>query len=228
MVDITDLEKAVLVMDRQQNSEDFEGWEKVSEAHLVAAGKKLGIEYIYTGNITNVSHSPSVSGLWRAEFGFTIKAISVESGRIYVTESFSVNSDKGIGGRLGGKDSKQEAFNAALGNVGEPVKKFIDRYFPVEVKLFKVKETDPKKGFPRVVVISGGISIGLRKEQELNVSLKEISDDGSIYRDKIGEIRIIEIEANFATCKVLKGAEDIHKALAENKDKIFVQSRTYD
>jgi|GEM_PF-6536309 len=227
MVDITDMEKVLMVIRRQQIKEISGGWKDVTEAQLVEAGKQLGIEYIFAGTITNVSTSPSVSGLWRAEFGFAVKAISVESGRIYVTETFSVNSDKGIGGRLAGKDSKKEALNAALENANEPVKKFIDKYFPTEVKIFKEKDFD-KKGIPKFLVINGGLSNGLRVDQEMDVVIKETDEYGAIYWNKIGEIKIGEIEASFSTCKIRKGGEDIHKAMAEQKDKLLARSKAYD
>jgi hypothetical protein len=227
MVDITDMEKVLMVIRRQQIKEIAGGWKDVTEAQLVEVGKQLGIEYIFAGTITNVSTSPSVSGLWRAEFGFTVKAISVESGRIYVTESFSVNGDKGIGGRLAGKDSKKEALNAALAHAGEPVKKFKDRYFPTEAKVFMEKDID-KRGIPKVLVINGGLSIGLRGGQEMDVVLKETDETGVIYWNKIGEIEIKEINATFSTCKIRKGGEDIHKAIAEQKDKLLARSKAYD
>lgn len=227
MVDITDMEKVLMVIRRQQIKEITGGWNDVTEAQLVEAGKQLGIEFIFAGTITNVSTSPSVSGLWRAEFGFAVKAISVESGRIYVTETFSVNSDKGIGGRLGGKDSNREALNAALENANEPVRKFIDKYFPTEVKVFKEKDFD-KKGIPKILVINGGLSNGLRVGQEMDIVIKEVDNNGAIYWNKIGEVKIEEIEASFSTCKIRKGGEEIHKAMAEQKDKLLARSKAYD
>ncbi len=224
MVDYTDLEKTMnIAKDQTQNSQDYERWENDRVAHLVKAGKRLGIEYIFTGNITNVSTPILVTGNYGAEFGFTIKAISVETGRLYVTESFTANLE---GLSKLGKASKKEALNAALQNVNEPVSKFIDKYFPVEVKFYKVRATDNKQ-LPKVVVIRGGLSNGLRNGQELDVVIKEKDEDGVIYRNKIGELEIIEIEANFATCKVKKGADDIQKAI-EKKENIFVQSRAYE
>jgi TolB-like protein len=225
MVDFTDLEKSLGVIKHQdENSQDYSKWENEKLAHLVTAGKRLGIEFIFTGNITNVSTPILVTGNYGAEFGFTIKAISVESGRLYVTESFAVNLS-GVG-KIG-KASKKEALNAALQNVNEPVMKFIDRYFPVEARFYKIRESD-KKGMPKLVVISSGLSSGLRNKQVLDVVIKEIDAQGATYRNKIGEVEIIEIEANFATCKVKKGADEILKANSEQKDHLFVQSKAYD
>lgn len=224
MVDRTDLEKVLDIKnDQRQNKQEYEGWENVSEAHLVEAGKQLGVEYIFAGNISNVSVSPSVSGLFRSEFGFTIKVIAVETSKIYVTESFSVNSDKGMIGRLGGKDSKREALNAALQNVVEPVQEFIDKYFPIEVKFFKEKELD-RKGLPKSIIIEGGLTQGLRNGQELDLMIVE---KASTFKDKIGEVRITGIDADYATCKVLKGEKDLGEAIRNNPEKIIAQSQAY-
>ncbi|MEO1516809.1 MAG: hypothetical protein AAFV95_17440 [Bacteroidota bacterium] len=235
MVDFTDVNATLKVL-LAQNPENplYESWgdASVSESHLVEAGKRLGIEYIFVGNISNVSVSIAVSGLYRAEFGFTLKVISVASGRIYVTESFAVSSDKRMIDRFGGKDSKREALNAALQNVNEPISIFLDKYFPIEARFFKIKKSS-RKGVPTVVVIKGGLTNGLRNKQKLDVVLKEniSSDDGegniTTYRDKIAEIRIMEIESNFATCKVLKGGEEIKNAFEKEKEKMFAQSQSY-
>lgn len=224
VVDRTDLEKVLEIKrDQDQNKQEYEGWENISDAHLVEAGKQLGVEYIFAGNISNVSTPPSVSGLFRAEFGFTIKVISVETSKIYVTESFSVNSDKNAFDRLGGKDSKREALNAALQNAIEPVQEFIDKYFPIQVSFLKVDETD-RKGLPKTIIIKGGLAQGLREGQEMNIMLK---DEGTTFMDKIGEVRITEIRAEYATCKVLKGEKEIDEVARNKPEKIIVQSQAY-
>lgn len=224
MVDRTDLEKVLNIKKSQdENKQEYEGWENVSEAHLVEAGKQLGVEYIFTGDISNVSTSPSVTGLFRAEFGFTIKVISVETSKIYVTESFSVNSDKGVIGRLAGKDSKKEALNAALQNMVEPIQEFIDKYFPIQVPFFKEKETD-RKGLPKSIIIEGGLSRGLRNGQEMDVM---VAAQGTAFKDKIGEVRIVDIEANYATCKILNGEKEIGDTIRSTPEKIIVQSQAY-
>ncbi|HMQ48852.1 MAG TPA: hypothetical protein PKA00_03310 [Saprospiraceae bacterium] len=206
MVERLDLEKVIAIRrDQDNNEQEYAYWKKLPESHLIEAGRQLGVEYIFTGNISNVAADPSVSGGYVGEFGFTIKAISVETGKLYVSESFRAASEKLIG-----TNSKQEALEKALEKVSDPVKEFVDRYFPIEVPLFKVKEVS-KKGIPEIIIFRGGLSNGLRKDQQLDVVITVPGDKD--YRDKIGEVKIVEIASKFCTCKVVDGGEAILKAI---------------
>lgn len=221
MVERINLEK-VLEIKREQdeNEQEYMYWKKITDGqlnHLVKAGRQLGVEYIFTGNISNVETPFLVSGGYGGEFGFTIKVISVETSKLYVTESFNVGTDK-----LLGKSSQKEALNAALENLIEPVKKFIDKNFPLEIPFFKAGIPN-RKGLIKTIIIKGGILNGLREGQTLDIAL---IGEGS-YREKIGEVKIIEPEQEYSSCKIIKGASEITKHIKENKELIIAKTRAY-
>ena len=221
MVDRMDLEK-VLKIKKDQNKKykgEFREWKKISQSHLVKAGRQLGVEYIFTGNISNVSTPITITGNYSGSFGFTIKAISVETGKLYQTQDFTVKSKKVLG-----YDSKSEALNAALKEVVKPVQEFIDKYFPIEVPFYKVKDIT-RKGLPKTIIIAGGLSNGLRNGQDLDIAiLDEIESD---YREKIGTVKIIEIESKYATCKIKSGASKINSQIQKDKTKIIAKSQAF-
>ncbi|MCB9276602.1 MAG: hypothetical protein H6564_21400 [Lewinellaceae bacterium] len=220
MVERIDLEKVIdIKRDQDENDQEYIYWSKVSDSHLIKAGRMLGVEYIFTGNISNVATPIVLSGGYSGEFGFTIKVISVETGKIYVTEDFSESTDQIIG-----KNSKKEALNAALDKLVEPVQEFIDKYFPLRIPFYRVQETN-NKGYPKSLIIRGGLSNGLRVGQELDMALKGDKEDG--FMDKIGEVEIVEISANYSTCKVLKGAENIGLNIANNPDRVIANTKSY-
>ncbi len=227
MVERLDLEKVLGIRQEKENDmkSEYEGWNGITDSKLVEVGKLLGIQYIFTGNLLSASSSITISGSYSAELSFTTKVISVESGKIYVTESFKIVSWKNPIAQNIGKNSTSEAFNAALVNAGEPIKQFIDKYFPLRVPFYKVKETN-KQQEPTAIVIKGGISIGLRVGQYLDIVEKDTDPENPSYWDKIGEAKIIAIEGEYATCKIIKDGEII-KARISEQAKIFAQSRAY-
>lgn len=219
MVERIDMEKVLNITKKQEEySQEHEYWENIPDNHLVEAGRQLGVEFIFTGNISNVATSINISGSYTGEFGFTIKVISVETGKIYVTGSFNEGTGKILGG-----NSKREALNAALEKVIEPVQVFIDKNFPLEVPFLKIGETN-KKNLPKTIIIQGGITNGLRQGQRLDIRLRGEGD----YLDKIGEVEIIEPSANYSICKVIKGADKIAEHALRDKKRIIVKTIAYE
>ncbi|MEQ8704480.1 MAG: hypothetical protein RIC19_11200 [Phaeodactylibacter sp.] len=235
VVDRLDFEKIIDIQEGQMDNmtKNHSFWQKVSDSHLVKAGRILGVEYIFTGNIANVATPITVTGGYGGEIGFTIKVISVETGKIFAAEDFNVKSKDLIG-----KNSAKEAVNAVLQNLGEEVKEFVDTYFPVRVLWKSVVERD-RKGGPKVIALQGGLSSGLRKGQILDIvkiDKDEFGDKSSLDLvqiselrsfEKIGEVKIVEVFSRQVNCKVLDGEKKIEAILNDENFILIGQSRGY-
>ena len=234
MVDRLDMEKLLRIQLHQREDEQkYSFWKDVSESHLIETGKMLGVEYIFTGNISNVATPHLLSGGFGGEIAFTIKVISVETGKIFATATC-----RGATEKLIGKASKREAINAALDNSAEPVKEFLDKYFPARV-FVKNLGTLNRRGIPKYLTIKGGSSQGFRDGQNLDIMQIKKSEilKGSFnfttiaYLDsysKIGEVKITEIFTEQSNCKIVDGVKEILHKMSDDSDYILIaQSKGY-
>lgn len=234
MVDRLDIEKLLSIqLDQRKNEQRYNFWQNVSESHLIETGKMLGVEYIFTGNISNVATPYLISGGFGGEIAFTTKVISVETGKIFATTTC-----KGATEKLLGKNSKREAINAALDNSAKPVKEFLDKYFPARVFVKNLGELN-RKGVPKELTIKGGLSQGFRDGQNLDIMqikkseiLKENFDFTTIASSdsysKIGEVKIAEIFAEQSNCKIIDGGKEILHKMSDDSDYILIaQSKGY-
>lgn len=234
MVDRIDLKKVLGIQKEQDdNEQDHRFWRSVSESHLVEAGRILGVEYILTGNILNVATPILISGGYGCEISFTMKVISVETGRIFATEA--VNAKTGSI-KIVGSNSKAEAINLAFDKSAEPIKAFLDKYFPTQVLFKEVLERNRKEAISSIS-LRGGLSDGLRMKQRLDlvtVVQSELGDPVDLMKvrsaesfRKIGEVQLVEIFTEYANCKVIDGSAELEAALSDSSRLIIAQSRGY-
>ncbi|MDW7695233.1 CsgG/HfaB family protein [Flammeovirgaceae bacterium SG7u.111] len=215
------------------SEENLQKGESFIEGEVVEQGKKLGAQFIVTGQLINIS----VSELYEDEeekdkkllgysgkAHFSIKVIEVETGKIIASESLKGNSDKILMIEIP-FGSKEEAIASAIRNSREPIFYFIDEYFPVKAKIFEISKNSKRK-VQQVVVTAGKIK-GCREGQILKIveTVMVELDGKQIPRNRqVGTLKILSVDDDyFSTCKVLKGKEELMFKL-ENMESIWVLS----
>lgn len=197
-----------------QKSEDF------IEGLVVAQGKKVGAEYILTGHLASIDTQKILDDDTQKMIGydgvvqFSIKIIEVETGKLIGTETFNIKTNNEFDIE-GPPTTRTLAMDQVIPFTASFIIRFIDKYFPVSVKVFEIKEE--KKGVARTIIIAGGSDLGIDKRDKLKiVEIQEVEIDGKmIQRNKnIAWVRVVNVEdANFSECKVTEGGEEIVKKL---------------
>jgi curli biogenesis system outer membrane secretion channel CsgG len=233
--------------DALMTEENLQKGESFIDGIVVEQGKKLGAQYIVTGNLTNASAEPvyttvadkqiidkqtgkvttttrqELSG-YRAQVAFSIKILDVETGKILGSGVISNRSgNMWIFQNVYG--SEGEAISMAIKNSQKEVLKFIDKQFPVQMTILEISESTKTKA--KKVVVTAGRNAGLSEKQDLKVyEVTQVTINGQVIeRNKpIAEIRIISVDDdNFSTCVVRDGGEAIKEAIT-NKKNIVVMS----
>ncbi|MCS7003957.1 MAG: CsgG/HfaB family protein [Cytophagales bacterium] len=228
------------------NEENLQKGESFIEGLVVEQGKKLGAQYIISGNLTSVGVTEHYSNVvdrtytdkstnkvvtttrrerdgYTAQISFTFKFIDVETGKILGTAIID-NRSGGLWG-LGVYGSPDEAIaNAIKGSLDE-VMQAIDKQFPVVMRIFEITESSRKRA--KSVVVTAGSDKGLQPKQELKVfEITFVEIDGKTVerRRPIGILKIKSVDdENFSTCVVKDGGEFIKKAF-ESKQQLIVMS----
>ncbi len=194
--------------------------ESFIEGLVVEQSKKMGAQYLVSGNLANASSAKQTTkniytGLLQDSYEgtvtFSIKITEVETGKIKKAKTFTNNTT--------GANSENQAIMRCLQGTEETVHEFIDKEFPLSVTIFEIKEKD-KKGGVKKLVITGGSEKGFRIGQLMKISeIKEVQLNGEMVERKIllATIEILTVDdENFSTCKVKK-VEDGVDVLSEEK-----------
>ena len=199
-----------------QRSEEF-----MDDDATRAEVQSIGSEYLVIGNVPNISADKKTTDqgtvYYEAVINFGLKVVSVGTGRVEYSESFS-----NTGGRFGALTKMADVFSddstpsaavtTAISKVKGKVGDFVNKAFPFTVDVLGI-ETRDKKDRAVEILISGGESIGIKEKVSLIV-YEEVSmtvGDAVRIREKvIGEIKVIRVEGDdFSLCKVTKGKEEI-------------------
>lgn len=167
---------------------------RLSNDALYWYGNRLKADFIATGTISSIEAPISpLTGSYKANVGFSIKVINVRTNKVYVTENFSVSS----GSITKIYSSKDEAIAAALANMVEDVKKFIDKYFPIYAKYERTNELNRSE--MKKVTIAGGLDKGFRLGQKLDIVIVGSND---MPDEDIGDAEIISIQPSHSDVKI--------------------------
>jgi TolB-like protein len=214
LIDRTDFETIAKEM-RLWEGEHKDDFSKYNDDALMRYGQRLKADFILTGTIFSVEAPLSpITGSYKATLGFSIKVISVRSNKIYVTESFEVSS----GSIRKIYNSPKEAILAAISNAGEPIKLFVDKYFPVYAKYLRSEKVNPKNNEIKEVLINKGTEMGLRLGQKLDIVIEDTSGK-NLPPEDIGDAEIIKIQPDHAVVKILSAKKPLESL--ENKDQIL-------
>lgn len=221
LIDRTDFEtimREVEVWEGKYKS-DFKN-KKLSDEALYWYGHRLKADFIMTGTITNLEAPITPLGSYKATIGFTIKVINIRTNQVYVTEDFSVNS----GNITKTFSSKGEAVGAALTNILEPVKKFVDKFFPIHGKYARTDRTE-KNGEMKIATFRGGSNRGFRLKQKVDIILIE-DTSGSMPPEDIGDGEVVDVQPDFCTVKVTSVARGKNIETIPNKaDVLYIRSK---
>ncbi|GAB4332227.1 MAG: hypothetical protein OHK0038_07740 [Flammeovirgaceae bacterium] len=221
--------------DKIYTEENLQKGEGFLDGLVVEQGKKLGAEFIITGNILRANAEPKFStdihGRERM-IGYTgnietsIKVIEVETGEIKLTEHFHT---RGVNNYYWNMTSanREDAIHEALEQISQQVYQFIDANFPLTLKIYELEAH--KKGFARHIVITGGFQKGLKIGQNLKiVEIQKIAIDGQVVERKkaLGWATVVSVDdAHFSTCRVQRGgAEAVLERFQANPTNIYVVS----
>jgi curli biogenesis system outer membrane secretion channel CsgG len=216
VIDRTDFQS---ILDERvfQDGENKQDFEDLTTEDLARLGKRLRADFILTGTISNVGCSMTPTGSFRTVLGFTIKVINVYTGKIYVTESFEVTSGSAL--KIKHQyNSCGEAISAIFVKVDEPVKLFIDKYFPIYAKYVR---TEKKSKINEMVeaLIEGGAEKGFRLSQKLDILVIDMSPGNKLPPEDVGDAEIIGMDPSYSTVRI-KSLKRGLEAL-ENKENIL-------
>jgi len=228
------------------NEENLQKGESFLDGLVVEQGKKLGAEYLITGNLISASATPQYKNVvdqqyvdkttgktitttkqvlsgYTAQISFTFKYIDVETGKILGTALIDNNSGGFLG--LGVYGSPEEAISNAIQGAYPDILKAIDKQFPISMRILEITSSSSKRA--REVVVTAGSSKGLLPKQELRVfEITSVNVDGQEVQRRrlIGVLKVRSVDdENFSTCVVKDGGEPIKKAI-ESKKNIVVMS----
>jgi hypothetical protein len=220
------------VLYTEENLQKGEGF---LDGLVVEQGKKLGAEFIITGNLLKANAEPKFSTDMNGRermIGYlgnietSIKVIEVETGEIKSTENFNT---RGMSANFWNmtSGSREDAIQQALEQISQQVYQFIDANFPLTLKIYELEAH--KKGFAKYVVVTGGFQKGLQIGQNLKiVEIQKVPVDGQIVERKkmLGWATIVSVDdANFSTCRVQRtGAEAVLERFQVNPTGIYVIS----
>jgi curli biogenesis system outer membrane secretion channel CsgG len=213
-----------------QKSEDF------IDGYVVDQGKSFGAKYVVTGDLQNIGtvakqfkklnsdNTYSYSTQYSAYISFTLTLIETETGQIKSTQNFNLKStDVGLiswfSSTAGFYNSENAALSAVMSLASANIKSWINSVFPVLLKIIKVEEFD-KKGLPSVVLIKGGADTDLKKGSDLFVIYPEVIEvDGVEYTRPVdvGQIKVLEVDGEFSSCKIKSGADKIQELISQGK-----------
>jgi len=207
---------AILTEDNLQKGENF------MDGLVVEQGKKMGAQYIITGNLKSASAEETyttdsngrrtLSG-YIGRLSYSIKIIDVVTGEILATELMGNSSGTALWILNISYGTQEEAISKAIQEADRDMQRILDKYFPVTMKIFEI--TEEKKGVARKLVVTGGSDSGLKIGQDLRVvEVTKVELNGKMVdRNRIvGMLTIASVDdANFSTCKVRKEGKEIYE-----------------
>jgi len=169
--------------------------------------------------------NPSIS--YDAFLNIGLRLVNVESGQ--TLQSYTLDNQKSYLEKIkdtfkGDRSTPTGAITAAISDVNDDLKKFLDKYFPVEASVLKAKEVKGDKATS--LLIDLGSDDGA--EARVNFLVKErVEESGQDpYYETVGEVEISEVNGKSrSTTKVVKGGKEILTKL-NGGAKLVVVSKT--
>ncbi|MEZ4940153.1 MAG: hypothetical protein R3D58_04765 [Saprospiraceae bacterium] len=194
-----------------EQKKDFKKWDV---GDLSWYGQRLRANFLLTGSLSKPEPGIMITtGSYKATIGFTIKVINVATNKIYISESFQVKA----GSLTDIYSTSGEAIIAALSNIEEPVKQFVDKYFPVHAKYLRTERL--VKSTMKEALVNAGIDKGLRTGQRLDAILIDTLNSGNLPPEVVGLAEVIDVQPDHARVKILKAKINLEGI--ENKANIL-------
>lgn len=140
-----------------------------------------------------------------------LRLIDVESGQNM--QSYTIDNQKSYLEKLkdtfkGDKSTPTGAITAAIDDANDDLIEFLNKYFPVEAEVLKIKETKGDKA--ATVLIDIGTEDGVEKGANYLVRERIEESGQDPYYETIGEVEVAEVNSKTrSTCKVEKGGKEI-------------------
>lgn len=190
-------------------------------AEYLLTGKLLNREATDDGNTPRRYHSRANS--YKEKFTLRLDLIRTSDGVTISTRHYEET------GSASGKDATQySALEHALINVPYEMNLYVENYFKVYGSI--LREVNVHRNRAKSVYVNLGYTDPVKEGLRLDV-LESGRIEDNHTEQKIGEVRINKIMGpKISLCKVTKGEEDIHRALAEGKTLRLVsrQARLFD
>jgi hypothetical protein len=183
--------------------------------------KSQGAKYLLVGQVatcrteqkrtTSVTNQGSTTISYDAFLSIGLRLVDVESGEN--VQSYTLDNQKGYLEQLkdtfkGDKSTPTGAITAAIDDANDDLKKFLDKYFPVEAGVTKVKETKDDKATS--IMIDIGTDDGVEKKTRYLVRERVEESGQDPYYETVGEVEVEEVNGKSrSSCKVLKGGKEI-------------------
>ena len=209
---------AVTAEKQLQKSADF------VDGTVADQGKSMGAQYLISGHVNSASKSEEMKTRTKldgtterykavdAQVNFTCKVIDVATGQVINSETF-----KNEPGLLSLANTKEEAFNNALKNLGKAIDKWVTRNFPLVFDMVEVQAKD-KKGMPSEILVGAGSDAGVAKGDKLaivEISMVKVGDVMKPRNKEIGFAKVSKIEdGSFSICTVTEGADVLSEKIA--------------
>ena len=214
-----------------QKTEDF------MDGYVVDQGKSFGAKYVVTGELQNIgtfsqqfkrvntyNNTYYYETQYAAYLNFSVTLLETETGQIKSSNNFNLKTNSvGWAGLFsasaGFYNNEATALSTVMNGATGYIKAWINNVFPVSMKIIKIDEFD-KKGNPSKILIKGGADTDLKKGSDLFVIYPEVFElDGREYRKPtdVGQIKVLEVDGEFSTCKIKSGGERIQELITQGK-----------
>lgn len=217
------------MMDRILKEQDFQMSDLSEGNEGVKIGSLLGAEYIVAGQLQQVSVA-QVEETWMGATSFAYTATADINLRVINVSTAEVIASKNFQGATGflSKPTPSEAAYFALDKVQKDIGEWLRRAFPAEGFIYEIKKA--KKGEAKLVVITCGKELGIRKDDAFKVYYEtEVDIDGRIVKKSsdIGKLVVKKVEQDgvFSQCEVDKGGKQIAEHFAAGKKLKVVQTK---
>ena len=214
-----------------QKTEDF------MDGYVVDQGKSFGAKFVVTGELQNIgtisqqfkrvntyNNTYYYETQYAAYLNFSVTLLETETGQIKSSNNFNLKTNSvGWAGLFsasaGFYNNEATALSTVMNGATGYIKAWINNVFPVSMKIIKIDEFD-KKGNPSKILIKGGADTDLKKGSDLFVIYPEVIEvDGREYTKPtdVGQIKVLEVDGEFSTCKIKSGGERIQELITQGK-----------
>lgn len=187
---------------------------------LAAALNEREIPFFLEGIINTVTTTRKTNSegkvSYEANVSYSITLIESETAETKASETYTETWYSG--------GTADESVAKAVENVSKRMKRFVDNNFKVEAMIVELKDVDPKKGV-KSCYINAGSADGLSKGQICEV-YGEKTVAGRVIKEKVGEIKIEEVNAeDMSTCTVKNGGPAIKAAFEKGKVTVITRAK---
>lgn len=233
---------------------DVQSGEDYVEGHVIEKGKSEGADYILFVHVNTIKAYPQKDKNeemlgYDANITLFVRLFNVKTRITESTDKITPEgitdiigydelmkegerqAKRGLLDKLNGKQfpsTEQEAIDRAMGELEPHVRSFVNKAFPLEMRVANILQDKGSRKEKFEVWIKGGKSLGLKKGDKLTVryeyTQKIDEETTAINFSNIGKLKVIKHSADggFVICHFTTGEKEIRTKFQEDKNSLRV------